>query len=383
MVENRLRLLIEHNFDDDGAFEEYLSDLGDVKYKLPLIGVIAVEINEAALPRLLEANAPRLVYSNSVITTQESAQIFTGKGIGIAIIDTGVAPVCDLVQPQNRIAAFVDFVNSKTEPYDDNAHGTHVSAISAGNGFRSAGKRRGIAYESNITAIKVLDENGKGDTADVLAGIEWMIANKKKYNIRVANLSIGVNVANNVSVLNGNASACGINTNGADLLVKAVDAAWDAGIVVCVAAGNNGPAKNSVTSPGISRKVITVGACDDDSAIGMKPNFSGRGPTADCIIKPDCLAPGAEIVSCLSNSTELSSEKLASLKTICKFYVKMSGTSMASPYVAGAIALLLEKEPHLTPDEVKLRVKAACRKTNEPQHKQGWGILDITKLIKD
>jgi len=384
-----MQFLIEYNFDDDGECEQYLAQFCNIKYKLPILGIIAVELAENDLRQLFEAETTRPVYSNAVITTQgkpldaDNEPRLTGKGIGIAILDTGVAFVDDLTLPRNRITAFVDMVNNQNEPYDDNAHGCHVAGIAAGNGLRSDGRFAGLAVESDIIGIKVLDENGKGNIADVLAGIEWMIKNKKKYNIRVANLSIGIDVSDKGETAVSTSNNVVIQSDGksGDLLVKAVEMAWDAGIVMCVAAGNNGPGASSVTSPGTSKKVITVGACDDDAEGDMRLHFSGRGPTPDCVIKPDCLAPGSEIASCLSNSSELSAKRISKFKRVGSHYVRMSGTSMSSPYVAGAIALLLQHKPYLTPDEVKLLVKNSCRTINEPCNRQGWGIFDVKMFI--
>jgi len=217
-------------------------------------------------------------------------------------------------------------------------------------------------------AVKVLDEAGRGNATDALAGIQWIIDNRTRYNIRVANLSIGT-----------------MDVGSADPLVRAVEAAWDEGIVMVIAAGNNGPAKQSITSPGTSRKAITVGASDDyksvDIAGSSLKNFSGRGPTSECIIKPDVVAPGCGIISCLSNSPELSKERLKKLRVVDDYYVQMSGTSMASPRIAGACALLLAKHPHLTPDEVKLALKHTAVDLSLSPNRQGWGIVDIDKLL--
>ena len=123
-----------------------------------------------------------------------------------------------------------------------------MAGIAAGDGRMSYGRHRGVAPNANIVSVKVLDAAGRGNATDALAGIQWVIDNRERYNIRVANLSIGTK-----------------DTGSNDPLVRAVEAAWDAGIVMIVAAGNNGPAKQSITSPGTSRKVITVGASDDHS----------------------------------------------------------------------------------------------------------------------
>ena len=153
-------------------------------------------------------------------------------------------------------------------------------------------------------------------------------------------------------------------------LVKGVDEAWDAGLVVAVAAGNNGPGRMSVTTPGISRKVITVGCSDDNTEVVVGGNrmvdYSGRGPTAACVCKPDVVAPGCSVVSC-SNRPDR--------------YAIKSGTSMSTPIVSGAIALLLEKYPQMTNKDVKLKIMETSRDIGLPKNQQGWGLLDVERLL--
>ena len=243
-----------------------------------------------------------------------------------------------------------------------------MAGVAAGNGAMSRGRHRGVATEANLVAVKVLDDAGRGNATDALAGIQWVIDNRERYNIRVANLSIGT-----------------IDVGSADPLVRAVEAAWDAGIVMVIAAGNNGPKKQSITSPGTSRKAITVGAADDQNVVDIggssMKNFSGRGPTLECIVKPDIVAPGCGIISSLTNSPELSEARLAKMKIVDDYYVQMSGTSMASPRIAGAVALLLEKYPDMTPNEVKLRLKRTAVDLRFSRNRQGWGMLDIENLL--
>ncbi len=251
---------------------------------------------------------------------------YDGSGITIAIIDTGI----DASHPdlQGKVIGWKDFVNGKTSPYDDQGHGTHVSSIAAGTGAASNGKYKGMAPGAKLVGIKVLNSQGSGSVSDIIAGVDWAIQNKDKYNIRVINLSLG-----------GSQSS-----DGTDSLSQEVNKAWDAGIVVCVAAGNSGPDKYTVGSPAAASKVITVGAVDKNDVI---TDFSSRGPTADGRLKPEVVAPGNWIIAARASGTQLTDV------TIGDYYVAASGTSMATPHVAGISALILQAHPDWTPDQVK------------------------------
>jgi len=354
--------------------ENKIASIARVKYVLPSIGLYVVEIPEARVDELREIEGVNSILSDTHIMAQNIFAIksfkkkLTGMGVTVAILDTGIAPVNDLVNPKTRIIDFVDFVNNKGHAYDDNAHGTHVAGIIAGNGRSSYGEHVGLAPEANIIGVKVLDEHGRGKAADALAGIQWVLDNQKKYNIRVVNLSIGTE-----------------DLGSMDPLVRSVETLWDAGVVVVIAAGNNGPNYFSITSPGISRKVITVGASDDNIKThiwgSQKINFSGRGPTSECIIKPDILAPGTDIISTLSTSRELGRERKKQLNIINGNYVKMSGTSMACPFVTGAVALFLQNFPNSEPNDVKLALKRSAVDLNYPKNRQGWGLIDVNKFV--
>lgn len=278
----------------------------------------------------------------------------TGRGVGVAVLDTGLFPHRDL---DGRIAGFADMVGHQTRPYDDCGHGTHICGIIGGSGAVSSGRYGGVAPGCHLIGVKVLDKKGNGYASDVLNGISWILEQKDALNIRIVNISVG---------------SCGRKGMSEDsALVKGVDRAWDAGLIVVVAAGNNGPGRMSITTPGISRKVITVGCSDDHREVVVGGNrmvdYSGRGPTAACVCKPDLVAPGCGVVSC-ANRPE-------------KYTIK-SGTSMSTPIVSGAIALLLEKYPQMTNRDVKLRLMMAGRDLGLPKNQQGWGALDLGRLLE-
>lgn len=277
----------------------------------------------------------------------------TGKGVGVAVMDTGVFLHRDF---DARILAFADMVNHRPVPYDDCGHGSHICGIIGGSGLVSGGRYQGMAPECNLVAVKVLDKRGNGYASDVLAGIAWVLERKEELGIRIMNISVG------------SGGKKGMNENSA--LVRGVNQAWDAGLVVVVAAGNNGPKRMTITTPGISRKVITVGCSDDDREVMVGGNrmvdYSGRGPTAACICKPDIVAPGCSVVSCASSQDK---------------YTIKSGTSMSTPIVSGAIALLLEKYPEMTNRDVKLKLMETARDIGLPRNQQGWGLLDVERLL--
>ena len=275
-----------------------------------------------------------------------------GTGVTVAVMDTGIVDHPDF---SHRILDFVDFTVGRSGMYDDNGHGTHVCGIIGGTGFASRGRYMGIAPGVRYVVIRVLDKMGNGNTTQVIRAIEWLIRNHKKYNIRILNISVGM--------------LSSAREEEREKLLEAVERVWEEQIVVVTAAGNNGPEAGSVTIPGMSKTVITVGSSDDEAAIRgrirMGTGYSGRGPTENCIVKPEVVAPGTKVVSCSNRMS----------------YETKSGTSMATPVVTGAIALLLERYPYLTPVQVKLRLYETAVDLGKPRNTQGWGMIDIRRLL--
>lgn len=284
-----------------------------------------------------------------------------GQNITIAVIDTGIFPHNDFFKaphtktPVNRLLAAPDFVHQGSHSHDNNGHGTHIAGIIGSSGIYN-GHYIGIAPACRLVSIRILDGRGEGKVENMLSGIHWILEHQKQYQIRIVNISIGA-VEN-------------ITSEKDNLLLQAVEALWDAGIIVVAAAGNHGPKKGSVTIPGTCPKIITVGASDDYRSIPMRgtmiKDYSGRGPTSACIVKPEILAPGSHILSC---------------KNAKKGYTVKSGTSMAAPFATGAIALLMECYPDITGKDVKLALYQSCRNLHLPKEQQGWGLLNIPSLL--
>lgn len=292
----------------------------------------------------------------------------TGQGVGIAVIDTGVAPHPDLTEPRNRIVAFKDFIGHETEPYDDNGHGTHCAGDAAGNGTASDGKYRGPAYEADIIGVKVLDKQGSGQLSDLIAGVDWCIENRDTYNIRILSLSVGSPASGRVKD---------------DPLARAVRQAWTSGLVVVAAAGNSGPDGGTITSPGVVPEIITVGASDDHDTIRSDDDevasFSSRGPTPEGVPKPDVVAPGTHVVSLRANGSYLDKTNIESV--VNDDYVSLSGTSMATPIVAGIAAQLIQKDADLTPDDVKTALTETATSLGDEPNAEGHGLVNATAAL--
>lgn len=260
----------------------------------------------------------------------------TGKKITVAVLDSGLAPHPDIAA--NRILAFRDFINQQPRPYDDSTHGTHVTGI-------IASTRIGIAPETNLVSLKVLDRHGNGYTDNFIEAIKWLLIHHREYAVRIVNISVGGNSAELSQMEN--------------TLNQWVEKLWDAGLTVCCSAGNNGPSPNSITAPGNCRKVITVGSYD-----GRR--FSSAGPPVPYITKPELVAPGLHILSTKPHGG----------------YSIKNGTSMSVPFISAACALLQQQRPDLTNDQIKIRLMNAARPVPHlPYNIQGAGSVSLSNLL--
>jgi len=308
---------------------------------------------------------------------------FDGTGVGVAIIDSGVANWHDDLGP-NKVTRFVDFVDFQPAPYDDYGHGTHVAGIIAGDGHDSGGLRSGIAPGATLLVEKVLDGAGQGYISNVIAAIDYAIANKDALHLRVLNLSVAAGVYESYNT---------------DPLTLAAKRAVEAGLVVVSAAGNLGrgadgrPQYGAIGAPGNAPWVITVGASShsgtadrsDDTVAG----FSSRGPSAiDFVAKPDLVAPGVGIESLGEAGSTLWNTKplmrlWGTVTTASEPYLSLSGTSMASPVVSGTIALMLQANPSLTPNLVKAILQFTAESHDEYDGlTQGAGFLNARGAVE-
>ena len=388
-------VIIQFKTPPNSAQLQQLGAFGQVKKQLPLIKAVYATLPVAAVSHLASNSAigPGIVYisPNRVsrgsldITTQSvNANLvwpsgYDGTGVGVAVIDSGVASKADLLASDginSRVVYSQSFVAGQ-DATDQFGHGTHVAGIIAANGTASTGLGftrtfKGVAPNTNIVNLRALDANGSGNESDVIAAIQQAIALKDTYNIRVMNLSMGHQVYESYTL---------------DPLCQAVEAAWRSGIVVVVAAGNYGRDNSwgthgyaTIASPGNDPYVITVGAMNahgtpfitDDTVA----TYSSKGPTlVDHIVKPDLVAPGNGVVSLLASPTcTLAVNYPRTLISDVYYetgirgniqssdYFQLSGTSMATPVVSGAAAILLQKTPTLTPDQVKARLMKTARK---------------------
>lgn len=370
---------------DDDILDAVVGGVG--QFRRRLTGAVALDLTDAQLDAL--SHDPRIAHISGDLpvvahaTTQTVTNLatyaptvwqgnpgllgllgtpgYTGAGVVVAVLDSGIAPHTAL---GNRVIAHVNLVS--TEPGvtgDPFGHGTHVAGIIGGNTIAATGVTTqytgGSAPNVSLVDVRVLNANGSGLTSDVIAGINWVIAHRATYKIKVLNISLGHPVTEPAV---------------SDPLVQAVEQAVAAGITTVVSAGNNGLAPNGapelggITSPGTAPDAITVGAVDTMGTATTSDDvvapYSSRGPAQyDIAVKPDVVAPGTQIVSCEVPGSYLSVTypqwHIAGGST--NAYMRLSGTSMATAVVSGGAALLLNAAPSLTPAQVKMALQMGAR----------------------
>lgn len=312
-----------------------------------------------------------------------------GSGVGVAIIDSGIYPHRDFSRADgtgSRIVAWQDLVNGRTTPYDDGGHGTHVAGIIGGNGRSSSGAGatrtfRGIAPNCNLIGVKALDAGNTAPTSRIIGALEWCVDNRLAYNIRVINLSVGHPVS---------------ESSATDPLDRAVEVAVQAGSVVVCPAGNwGGYGYGTIAVPGNSPAAITVGSLKHrgykSRSAHLLCDFSSRGPTLnDHWLKPEIVSLGNRVVSLRAPGSTLDqaadgnrvATTAGGVGNDSSLYFTLSGTSMAAATVAGAAALILQKQPGCNPYTVKLRLLKTAEKVAVGDiYARGCGYLDINAAL--
>jgi serine protease AprX len=291
---------------------------------------------------------------------------FHGEGIGVAVIDSGISMDRDfspvIGKPKSRIVWQMSFNDNSFKTADATGHGTHVAGIIGGNGTASDGYYRGVAPKVNLVNLKISDENGMANESDAVAALQWVFDNKDNYNIRVVNLSVqsSTEITYHQSPMDA-----------------AAEILWFNGVVVVVAAGNTDPQglyNPTLAAPANDPFLISVGASTENGTDKIEDDvwadFSARGTTQDGYFKPEIYAPGKDIISVLSDSSRWDLDYPEKV-VLPEEYIRLSGTSMSAPMVTGAVALLLQAEPDLTPDQVKYRL------VNASASIQGYPYLDV------
>ncbi|MCM1045154.1 MAG: S8 family peptidase [Candidatus Gastranaerophilales bacterium] len=295
------------------------------------------------------------------IEIPDELEFWAGRGINIAVLDTGIGWHPDL---EGRLLAFRDFVNRRNDSYDDNGHGTHVCGILCGSGAAAEGRYRGIAPGGQLIVGKVLDQNGGGDALRMLEGLAWVLEESERYHIRILNLSIGL----------GDLS----DRNKEQALLRQLELISQRGITVICAAGNSGPKDNSIAFWGESRHIIAVG-CHDGIFCRDNPKrcetYSARGKALAPLRKPDIVAPGTGIISCNAFCQRMG-------KRLRNAYVQKSGTSMSTPIISGVAALYFQKYPSMSSVDFRQKLTLTATDLGEEWNKQGWGMVNARRLLE-
>ena len=310
----------------------------------------------------------------------------TGKGVTVAVIDSGLWDHPALradTKGRNRILARYNAIDNtlNEDVFDESGHGTHMSSIIAHSGRVTrhgapTGTFQGISPDVNLVSVKAFNVEGQGEFLDIVRAVQWVVDNRETYNIRVLNLSF---------------AAWPRWPYWLDPINQAVMRAWESGITVVAAAGNEGPDPMSIGSPGNLPYIITVGAVTDSWTPENRdddyiPDFSSRGPTPTAHIKPDIVAPGGHITGLIRPGSGLTLEHPGYMLRTGEFV--MSGSSQASAVVAGMVALLLQLEPELSPNDVKCMLMSSAEPAINRDgllayspFEQGHGYANVTRAV--
>jgi subtilisin family serine protease len=271
-----------------------------------------------------------------------------GTGVTVAVLDTGI----DTTHPDlaDRVTESVNFSDAK-DAIDHFGHGTHVASTIAGSGAASGGKYEGVAPGAKLLNGKVLDDSGSGPDSEIIAGMEWAAAKAK-----IVSMSLGSGPTD--------------GTDPASVAVDKLSARY--GTLFVIAAGNSGPGANTVASPGTAGSALTVGA---SSKTDTMASFSSRGPrVGDAAVKPEITGPGVNIVAARAAGTGIGTP-------VGDSYTTLSGTSMATPHVAGSAAILAQEHPDWTGQQIKAQLTSTAKPIPGTVWDEGAGRVDVGRAF--
>ena len=372
------RVIIHCKSLEDKTVNKIKSLRCEIIRNIPSINCICAILTSSAINRLLEY--PQISYivldsyaylcASSILAANgvsiQASYELTGNGIGIGIIDSGVYPHCDLINPSNKIKKFKDLVNNLAYPYDDNGHGTFVSGLICGSGYGSKGMYKGVAKNSHLYMIKAFNKLGKGFISDVLLSLETIITESSDYNIKIICLPFETFETNEFIL---------------SLFSKLFDLAISKGLVVIVPSGSNQNVRSSIRGIATLSNCITVGGYNSLSNPEIY-EYSSCGPF-NKIDKPNLIAACVDICSLISDTEFVSEKNGVKLYPACitKLYTTYTGTSCSTAFICGICALLYEKNINLSFKDILALLKVSSSLMNFPKYMQGAGILDLTKLL--
>ncbi|MBC2580929.1 S8 family serine peptidase [Clostridium sp. DJ247] len=352
---------------------------GTIIHVIPLINCVCAILSPNAIDKVSEFPqvdyisldffailCGKAVLSSNGVLFQEKYKL-TGKNICIGLVDTGVYPHPDLLNPHNKIKAFLDIINKYHYPYDDNGHGTFISGILCGSGYLSKGMYKGVAENSSLYAIKAFNSIGKGYVSDILFAIQTLLSEKDSYNIKVICLPFELTFNNHFII---------------SLFSNLFDIAIRNNIAVVVPAGHNGNNEGSISGIATLGNCITIGGVDTSSNIVKPYIYSSSGPLGT-LEKPDLAAAAVDICSTNSNKKYISEKNGVKIypQALDTPYTVYSGTSCAAAYISSICALLYENNPNLSFKDIVSLLKVSCNLTELSKWIQGSGVLDLGKLL--
>lgn len=353
---------------------------GSIIHFIPFINSICAILSSNAIERLLEFPqvdyitldthavlcGGRSVLASNGIAFQERYKL-TGRNICIGLVDSGIYPHADLLNPKNKIKKFLDTINNYRYPYDDNGHGTAMAGIICGSGYLSKGVNKGIAESSSIYSIKAFNSLGKGYVSDILFSIQTLISERDEHNIKVICLPFEL-LSNDHFITS--------------LFSKLFDIAVKYNIAVVVPAGHNGNSEGTIKGIATLNNCITIGGIDTNYRPPKPYEYSSSGPFAKSE-KPDLSAAAVHILSMNCNTNYISEKNGIKMYpgTLETPYISYTGTCCSAAYISGICSLLYENNPNLSFKDLLSLLKVSCTLLDMSKWIQGSGMVDLNKLL--